>query len=137
MRTAAEPSDSLRLRHAEAVSKLFDSWESNWRQCEQDLGDLREALDWTLDAGKDERRWSLRGELGYKAYRLTSRVGRLPEAYTLSERLARAAEVRGDRNSSQVWYGNQALILQAWGRLDEALALNKKEEAICEELGDQ
>ena len=32
-------------------------------------------------------------------------------------------------------YGNQALILQAWGRLDEALALLKKEEAICEELG--
>jgi hypothetical protein len=32
-------------------------------------------------------------------------------------------------------YGNQALILQAWGRLDEAMALNKKQEAICLELG--
>jgi hypothetical protein len=32
-------------------------------------------------------------------------------------------------------YGNQALILKAWGRLEEALALHKKEEALCLELG--
>ncbi|MCI0471810.1 MAG: hypothetical protein L0Y73_09140, partial [Candidatus Aminicenantes bacterium] len=31
----------------------------------------------------------------------------------------------------------QALILQAWGKLDEALSLHKKEESICEELGDR
>ena len=37
----------------------------------------------------------------------------------------------------QLSYGNQALILRAWGRLDEALALHKKEEAICLELGDK
>ena len=35
----------------------------------------------------------------------------------------------------RVSYGNQALILKAWGRLEEALALHKKEEAICLELG--
>jgi tetratricopeptide (TPR) repeat protein len=29
------------------------------------------------------------------------------------------------------------LILQAWGRLEEALALHKKEEALCLELGDK
>ncbi len=34
-------------------------------------------------------------------------------------------------------YGNQALILQAWGRLEEALALHKKKEAICLELGNK
>jgi hypothetical protein len=31
-------------------------------------------------------------------------------------------------------YGNQASILQAWGRLDDALTLLKKKEAICLEL---
>jgi tetratricopeptide (TPR) repeat protein len=41
----------------------------------------------------------------------------------------------GNRNSLQISYGNQALILQLWGRLEEAMALHKKEEAICEELG--
>ena len=34
-------------------------------------------------------------------------------------------------------YGNQALILKAWGRLEEALALLKKQEAICLELGNK
>jgi Transposase len=34
-------------------------------------------------------------------------------------------------------YGNQAVILQAWGRLEEALALLKKEEALCLELGNK
>ena len=37
----------------------------------------------------------------------------------------------------QVWLGNQALILQAWGRLEKALALLKKQEAICLELGNK
>jgi tetratricopeptide (TPR) repeat protein len=32
-------------------------------------------------------------------------------------------------------YGNQALILEDWGRLEEAFELHKKEEALCLELG--
>jgi tetratricopeptide (TPR) repeat protein len=34
-------------------------------------------------------------------------------------------------------YGNQALILQAWGRLEEATALLEKVQALCLELGDK
>ena len=34
-------------------------------------------------------------------------------------------------------YGNQALILKAWGRLEEALTLLKQQEAICLELGNK
>jgi hypothetical protein len=37
----------------------------------------------------------------------------------------------------QTSYGNQALILQDWGRLEEALALHKKQEEICLELGNK
>ena len=43
----------------------------------------------------------------------------------------------GDQDGLQASYGNQALILQDWGRLEEAMALHKKQEAICLELGDQ
>jgi hypothetical protein len=32
-------------------------------------------------------------------------------------------------------YGGQALILQDWGRLEEAMALHEKKEALCLELG--
>jgi tetratricopeptide (TPR) repeat protein len=41
----------------------------------------------------------------------------------------------GNKNDLQISYGNQALILQAWGRLEEAMALHKEEEALCLELG--
>jgi tetratricopeptide (TPR) repeat protein len=39
------------------------------------------------------------------------------------------------KGSLQRSYGNQALILKAWGRLEEAMALHKKEEALCLESG--
>ena len=32
---------------------------------------------------------------------------------------------------------NQALILKDWGRLEEAMALHKKKEALCLELGNR
>ena len=37
----------------------------------------------------------------------------------------------------QISYGNQGGILQAWGKLDEAMALHKKQEALCVELGNK
>jgi predicted ATPase len=43
----------------------------------------------------------------------------------------------GNKDGLQRSYGNQALILQAWGRLEEAMALHKKQEALCLELGDK
>ncbi len=46
-------------------------------------------------------------------------------------------EQLGVKNGLQISYGNQALILQDWGRLEEALVLHKKQETICEELGNK
>ena len=43
----------------------------------------------------------------------------------------------GDKDGLQASYSNQALILQAWGRLEEAMALQKNEEALCLELGNR
>jgi tetratricopeptide (TPR) repeat protein len=34
-------------------------------------------------------------------------------------------------------YGNQALTLKDWGKLDEAMKLLKEQEKICKELGDK
>ena len=41
------------------------------------------------------------------------------------------------RQRLQASYANQALILQAWGRLEEAMALHKKKEALWLELGNK
>jgi tetratricopeptide (TPR) repeat protein len=43
----------------------------------------------------------------------------------------------GNKDGLQANYGNQALILSAWGRLEEAMALLKKKEALCLELGNK
>ncbi len=135
VRAAADSSDALRLRHATAVNSLFKDWEKNWRACEKDLPDLRQAFTWSVEGGADLERWSLGGELAFQGYSLTLRIGRLLEAMEFCERCSQAAEAKGDKQALQAWYGNQALILRRWGRLEEALALHKKEEAICEELG--
>jgi hypothetical protein len=43
----------------------------------------------------------------------------------------------GNKDSLQSSYGNQAVVLQVWGRLEEAMALLKKAEALCLELGNK
>ena len=40
----------------------------------------------------------------------------------------------GNKDALQACYGDQALILKAWGKLDDAMELHKKQEAICLEL---
>ncbi|HYL76835.1 MAG TPA: TIR domain-containing protein [Bryobacteraceae bacterium] len=137
IRTAADPPDALRMRHADAILQRFDQWEKNWRECEQDLGDLRQAFGWTLDRGSDAALWNLCGVLAARGFALTRRIGRLPEAHEFCDRRARAAAAIGDKHALQVWYGNQALVLQVWGRLEEALAMLKKKEVTCEELGNR
>jgi hypothetical protein len=39
--------------------------------------------------------------------------------------MIRACEEQGNSEALQAWFGNQALILQGWGRLEEALALHE------------
>jgi tetratricopeptide (TPR) repeat protein len=41
----------------------------------------------------------------------------------------------GNKNDLQKTYGNQAIILKAWGQLEEAMKLCKKQEALCIEIG--
>ena len=43
----------------------------------------------------------------------------------------------GDKHWLQVSYCNQGGILKAWGRLEEAAVLYRKQEAMCLELGDK
>jgi len=43
----------------------------------------------------------------------------------------------GDQWALRVVYGHRALILEDWGKLEEAMACHKKEEKIKEQLGDR
>jgi len=136
VREAAGATDEQRQKHAEAIGDEFENWETDWRKCEADMADWHAAFAW-LSGRSDDGAWSTVGDLASTGFLLTYRLGRLPEAYEICERMAREASRREDRQLLQALYGNQALILQDWGRLDEAMALHQKEEAICLELDDR
>jgi tetratricopeptide (TPR) repeat protein len=138
IRGGAGQDAAFQQKHAEVIARRFESWEESWRECEEDWGDWRLALDWAGDgtAGPTER-IELLLALADSGFRFAHRRGLMTDASRAMEAAAAAFEKLGDRAGLQVSYGNQAVILQGWGRLEDAMALLKKQEAICLELGDR
>jgi hypothetical protein len=65
------------------------------------------------------------------------RIGELEIALRILQRNDALCLKLGNKEGLQASYGNQALILSAWGQLEEAMALLKKKEALCLELGNR
>ncbi|MBM3786518.1 MAG: hypothetical protein FJW30_19340 [Acidobacteria bacterium] len=126
-------SDSLRRRHAEVFSDWLSRWEEEWRRCVRVVGEAEEVLGYwdVVDYAR-----SFGGTAGL-VFSLGLRTGLLGAAHAAMV----AAEMRygrlGNRAGLAVSWGNQALIMRAWGKLDGAMELHKKEEALCEQLGDR
>jgi tetratricopeptide (TPR) repeat protein len=137
VRESAGATDAQRQKHAESLRKEFENWEKDWRQCEKDMADWQMAFSWSLSQLRDDKAWSLSNSLGYLGYELIRRLGRLPEAYEICERMAQEANRRGTKPALRAWYGNQALILQDWGQLERAMRLFENVEAISVELDDR
>ena len=106
--------DRFRKQHAQAVKQQFQNWETNWRQCEQDLPDFQAALTWAL-VNREELGSSSVEDLAYYGFKLNRRIGYPAEALEICRRMQDSAEARADKWCLQAWLGNQALILQAWG----------------------
>jgi tetratricopeptide (TPR) repeat protein len=66
-----------------------------------------------------------------------TRTGELKQAFELGELFILQVDNTDEKYDLQRSYGNQATILQDWGRLDGAMALYKKQELICIELGNK
>ena len=64
-------------------------------------------------------------------------TGHPNEAFSLREFLVRHFRKTRDYARLQGSLGNQAIIFQAWGRLEEAMKLHKESEEICRELGEK
>src|SRR5271157_1957835 len=126
----------LQEYHAAALEKLFKDWETRWQECRECLEEVIPAAQLLWNRGESDRYWQL-SLLGYETGR---RIGELDVALRIMKQEETLWMGRHDHEAKidlQACYGNQALILQAWGRLEEALALHKKEEAICLELGNK
>ncbi|HLJ87055.1 MAG TPA: NB-ARC domain-containing protein [Candidatus Angelobacter sp.] len=122
-------------KHAQALGLLFQQWEARWKDCRECLAEIIPAVRYLHSFKKGDGNW-----LSYYGYATAQRVGELDAALRIeqeNESLWRSAEGRENKDALQRSYGNQALILRDWGRLEEAMILHKKEEALCLELGNE
>ena len=93
-------------------------------------------MEYLWRAGAAERM----GRLSYWGFSAGRRIGELDPALRIlvsGESFWEGRDGRDAKYSLQRCYGSQAVILRAWGRLEEAMALHKKQEALCVELGNK
>ena len=127
------PFAKRRVRHAEIVITRFENWEKNWQACADILGEAREVMQQSVKNQDIQRA----DRIVFNSFSLTRRIGRMTEALDFMSAYQHLADALNNKDSLQRSYGNQAVILKAWGRLEEAMQLLKKQEAICIELGDK
>lgn len=118
------------------LTKMFADWESRWNECKECLPEIVPTLDFLIEG----RQLDVMDFLAYRGFETGRRVGELVMALGILKKGEQVWESIGGnegKDGLQRTYGNQALILKAWGQLAEALALHKKKEALCLELGNK
>ena len=127
------PLGELRAAHAAALERLFADWEGRWRECRECLPEVIPAVQHLWETSQSSRAaW-----LTSWGFATGERIGELDIALRILQQEEALCLEIGDRDRLGASYGNQALILQAWNRLEEAFELHKKEEALCLELGNK
>jgi tetratricopeptide (TPR) repeat protein len=127
---SASSLNELQEAHSQALEELFKDWEGRWRECRECLPEVLPAAEflWSLDVDRESR-------LSLWATRMAFRIGELDTALRIEQQNELFWSDRQDaRDGLCRSYGNQAVIVQVWGHLEEAMTLHKKEEAICVEL---
>ena len=120
----------LDRRHAEVLAERMSRWREDWRASARVIGEVERAL------GVMEKDAGFTG-LAFDTFGLGKQTGALAEAYRAMEIVEGHFLEAGDQAGLARSRGSRALILRAWGRLDEAMALHKKEEEAYSALGDQ
>jgi hypothetical protein len=127
------PLEKLQAAHAVVLERLFADWEQRWRECRECLLEVIPAVQHFWEKSESSRA----ARLTNQGFRTGWRIGELEIALRIVQQKEAHCLELGNQDGLQVSYGNQALILRAWGRLEEAFALHKKEEALCLELGNK
>jgi tetratricopeptide (TPR) repeat protein len=127
------PVGDLQAAHARVLEGLFRHWEGRWRECRECLMEVIPAVQhlWQKNEGS-RAAW-----LTDRGFEAAWRIGELEIALRIVQQEEALCLELGNKEGLQASYGNQGLILRAWGRLEEAMALHKKKEALCLELGNK
>ena len=126
----------MQERHAVVLEQLFGAWQTRWKECEEVLPETVSAMDYLWHIGAIERM----EKLSAAASELGWRNGELEASLRIEVKREKLWNHRNDteaKDKLQLSYGNQALVLKDLGRLGDAMALHKKEESLCKELGDE
>jgi hypothetical protein len=126
----------LRERHVSLLEGHFRDWESLWRECRECLSEVIPAMQFLW---QHHERYRMAWLAGW-GFMTGWRTGELAIALRIlneEEGLWARSEDTDAKSHLQRIYGNQALILQDWGRLEEAMALLQKQEALCLKLGNK
>jgi TIR domain/NB-ARC domain len=107
-------------KHAQAVAGLFEAQSAAADQLDAYWPDLQCALAWALEAGD----WQLARTLARRGVTWARAQGRLAEAFEILEDLARTAEQRADLPVLEECAWERIWILERWGRVAEARALD-------------
>jgi len=135
LRVSAPPGD-LEERHAAALEEIFREWETRWRDCRECLDEVIPAMEYLWRIGAAGRM----ARLSEQSVNIGRRIGELEAALRAVLKEESFSTGRDDREAKynlQASYGSQAVILRDWGRLEEAMELHKKEEALCLALGNK
>ncbi|MGA2263626.1 MAG: TIR domain-containing protein [Acidobacteriota bacterium] len=126
----------LQDKRAAELEKLFKDWEKRWKECRECLPEIIPAMEYMWKAGQTSRSECL-GTWGASAAR---RIGELETSLAILKREEDFWTGRKDaeaKHALEMSCGNQALILRSWGRLNEAMALLKKQETLSLELNNK
>ena len=126
----------LQERHAAALERLFKDWGARWQECRECLEEIIPATRFLYGQGGRIRRRKLIAS----GFWLGVRVGELDSTFRImkgEEALWAGHDDPEARGGLMRSFSGQAVIFRCWGRLEEALALLKKAEAIALEMGDK
>jgi hypothetical protein len=125
------PFGELQAAHAAVLEKLFGDWERRWSECRECLPEVIPAAQHLWGNSESGRAaW-----LTYLGFRTGCRIGELEIARRIVQQEEALCLELGNKDGLSISYGNQAVILHAWARLEEAFELLKKAEVLCLELG--
>ena len=119
----------IQRHHSETVRVWFSDYQTRWRDCEKILTEVIPTADRLRQDGDES--WMTVTHVGFV---LGYRIGQLAIGHEILKWQEAICIELGNKDGLQACYGNQALILKAWGKLQEAMDLHKKKEAICIEL---
>jgi hypothetical protein len=127
------PLADLEERHAVELEGIFKEWETRWRDCRECLDEVIAAMErlWRVGAAGGV------GGLSDWGFKVGWRVGELEASLRILDMEESLWLGRGGQEARRIAlrsYGNRAIVLQVWGRSEEAMTLLKQQEALCLEL---